>query len=208
MYRHHPKTTRVLELLAQGAIGDLRTIRCSFNFQVANPANDVRYDARLAGGALYDVGCYCVSYSTLAAGGEPEKVLGFARLAPTGIDKRFYGTLAFSPGAVAQFDCALDAPLSLGVTLLGSEAEIHVPMPWYAHREPLAIYVRRGADVAEVATPGENAYTLEIDDISAAVRGERPPAVSAEETVRNLRVIEALRASAGLAPTKEEESIA
>ena len=198
MYRHHPKTLRVRELLRDGAIGELLTIRCSFAFQVADPEHDIRYSAALAGGALRDVGSYCVSFSTFATDAEPEQVLGLARLAASGVDERFYGTLAFPSGAVAQFDCGLDMPLTLGVTLVGSDGEISVPMPWYAHLEPLAVYVRRGGEVAEIETPGENAYLLEIEDLAAVVRGEGEPQVPAAETLRNLRVIDALRSSAGL----------
>lgn len=198
MYRHHPKTLRVRELLREGAIGELRTLRCSFSFRVADPANDIRYSAELAGGALRDVGCYCVSYSTFVADDEPDDVLGYAVMAQSGVDERFYGTLAFRAGPVAQFDSALNVPLNLGVTLVGSDGSIRVPMPWYAEREPLSVYVHKDDGVTEIATPGESAYRLEIEDLGAVIRGEREPRVSATETVRNLRVIERLRDSAGL----------
>jgi hypothetical protein len=71
-------------------------------------------------------------------------------------------------------------------------------MPWYAHREPLTIRLSKGDDVTEIATPGENAYQLEIEDVAATIRGERDPEIAPAETVRNLRVIERLRESAGL----------
>jgi D-xylose 1-dehydrogenase (NADP+, D-xylono-1,5-lactone-forming) len=198
MYRHHPKTLRVRQLLREGSIGELQTIRCSFAFRVADPDHDIRYSAELAGGALRDVGCYCVNFSTFAADAEPYQVFGLARLASSGVDERFYGTLAFPSGAVAQFDCGLDMPLTLGVTLVGSGGEISVPMPWYAHLEPLAVFVNHGGEVTEIKTEGENAYLLEIEDLAAAIRGERRPEVEAAETLRNLRVIEALRSSAGM----------
>ena len=198
MYRHHPKTLQVHELLREGAIGELRTIRLSFAFHVADPSVDIRYRPELAGGALRDVGCYCVSYSTFCTEQEPEHVQGFARLAPSGVDERFYGTLAFPGGAVAQFDCALDLPLTLGVTLVGSGGEIHVPMPWYAHLEPLSVTLRRDEEVVEIPTPGANAYLMEIENFAAVVRREVEPQISAPETIRNLRVIERLMEEAGL----------
>jgi predicted dehydrogenase len=198
MYRHHPKTLRVRDLLREGTIGELRTIQCSFSFQVADPASDIRYNAELAGGALRDVGCYCVSYSTFAADAEPDDVFGYARVARSGVDERFYAMLGFPTGAVAQFDCGLNIPLNLGVTLIGSDGFIHVPMPWYAHREPLSLRLHKGDSVTEIPTPGENAYQLEIEDLAAAIRGEREAQVTPAETIRNLRVIERLRESAGL----------
>ena len=198
MYRHHPKTLRVREMLREGLIGELQTIRCSFSFRVVDPKRDIRYSAELAGGALRDVGCYCVSYSTFAADAEPEFVYGYVPQEQADVDERFYATLAFPAGAVAQFDCALNIPLNLGATLLGSDGVIYVPMPWYAHLDPLSVYVHKGGDVTEIPTPGENAYLLEIEDLAAAIRGEREQLIAPAETVRNLRVIERLRESAGL----------
>jgi xylose dehydrogenase (NAD/NADP) len=198
MYRHHPKTLRVREMLREGLIGELQTIRCSFSFRVVEPKSDIRYSAELAGGALRDVGCYCVSYSTFAADAEPEYVHGYAPDTQADVDERFYATLAFSAGAVAQFDCGLNIPLNLGATLVGSDGIIHVPMPWYAHLDPLSVYLRKGDDVKEIPTPGENAYLLEIEDFAATIRGEREQLIAPAETVRNLRVIERLRKSAGL----------
>jgi len=204
MYRHHPKTLRVRQLLREGAIGELRTIRCSFSFQVADPRTDIRYSRVLAGGALRDVGCYCVSYSTFAADAAPEEVQGYAVHGGADVDEQFYGTLVFPGGNVAQFDCALNVPLNLGVTLVGSAGSIHVPMPWYAHLEPLSVYVQRGGETSEVPTPGRNAYELEIEDLAAAIRGEREQLVTPAETLRNLRVIERLHESAGSSNDRRE----
>jgi xylose dehydrogenase (NAD/NADP) len=198
MYRHHPKTLRVREMLREGLIGELQTVRCSFSFRVVDPKIDIRYSAELAGGALRDVGCYCVSYSTFAADAEPESVYGYVPQAQADVDERFYATLAFSAGAVAQFDCGLNSPLNFGATLVGSDGFIHVPMPWYAHLDPLSVYLHKGDDVTEIPTPGENAYLLEIEDLGATIRGEREQLIAPAETVRNLRVIERLRESAGL----------
>jgi xylose dehydrogenase (NAD/NADP) len=198
MYRHHPKTQRVLELVAEGAIGTPSSIRSFFTFRAADPAADIRYRPELAGGALYDVGCYCVSFSMAVAGCEPTSVLGVAQRSGSGIDERFYGTLAFPNAVVAQFDCALDIPLSVGATILGTDGAIEVPMPWYAHLEPLSVYLRREGRATEIPTPGPNAYMLEIDDFAEAIATGRSPRVTSAETVRNLRVIEALRQSAGL----------
>ena len=204
MYRHHPKTLQVRDLVRDGAIGELRTIRCSFSFQVADPAADIRYSKELAGGALRDVGCYCVSYSTLVADAEPEEVHGVAVRGGAEVDEQFYGTLVFSGGLVAQFDCALNVPLDLGVTLVGSAGSIHVPMPWYAHLEPLSVYVRRDGESSEVPTPGPNAYVLEIEDLAAAIRGDRTQLIAPDETLRNLRVIERLHESAGSSNHRRE----
>jgi len=197
MYRHHPKTRRLGELVSSGALGQIRTIRSSFNFPVEDPATDIRYDPLLAGGSLLDVGSYCVSIANYLEGEPPSEVSGTARYAASGVDEQFYGTMVFPSGTVATFDCSMNAPLSVRVSVLGSLGEAVVEMPWYAHLSPATIEVgyidgrRQRIDV-----PGENAYYLETEDFAAVCRGNKAPEVPAEETLRNLRTLQRLAASA------------
>src|ERR671914_2417944 len=102
MYRHNPQTARLTELVAGGAIGELRVVRAAFSFTIADPAN-IRLAADLDGGALMDVGCYCVSGARLLAG-EPDRVYG-AGTFEDGVDTVFAGMLQFPGGGVGQFDC-------------------------------------------------------------------------------------------------------
>src|SRR5213593_1825460 len=91
MWRHNPQTARFVELLAE--IGELQTIRATFGFTLRRPS-DVRLQANLDGGALMDVGCYCVSGARLLAG-EPERVHAEQVVGPSGVDVRFTGVLRF-----------------------------------------------------------------------------------------------------------------
>ena len=100
MYRHHPQTTRLVELVRAGTVGELRQIRASFSFQIEGA--NVRLEPDLAGGALMDVGCYCVSGSRLLAG-EAESVSAYQVLGASGVDLRLTGTLVF-PGRSARAD--------------------------------------------------------------------------------------------------------
>ena len=197
MYRHHPKARTLRDLVSSGTLGRVRTIRGSFNFTVADPAADIRYDPALSGGSLLDVGPYCVSLASYLMDEEPAEVSGTASYAASGVDEQFYGTMVFRAGAVSIFDCAMNAPLSMGASVLGSEAEAVVEVPWYAHRPPLAIEVHYPDGRREqVDAAGDNAYFLETEDFAAVVRGEKEPEVPAAETLRNLRTLERLRASA------------
>jgi len=85
MYRFHSQTNQIRTLVADGAVGPVRLIRASHSFTMTDPATDVRTSAELEGGALLDVGCYCVSAFRLLVG-EPERVLGYAEMAPSGVD--------------------------------------------------------------------------------------------------------------------------
>src|SRR5262245_19594215 len=119
MYRFHPQTLKVQELIAEGAIGEVRLIRSTFSFTVADP-NNVRLSAELAGGALMDVGCYAVNFARMVAGAAPEHVAAVARWAPSGVDEMLAGTLEYPGGAVAQITCSLNASRVHSAHVIGS----------------------------------------------------------------------------------------
>jgi D-xylose 1-dehydrogenase (NADP+, D-xylono-1,5-lactone-forming) len=192
MYRHHPKTRKLREIFASGEIGEPRVLRMRFHFQTADPASDIRYDPELAGGALRDVGCYCVSLAGYLTGAVPDTLAAAARLADTGVDEQFSATLGYGNELLAVFDCGMLSPLDVGVELLGTEGIARVAMPWYAHLEPLSIEIERDGETTVVPTPGPNAYRLEVENVCAAVRGEASAEIEAEETLRNLATIERL----------------
>jgi xylose dehydrogenase (NAD/NADP) len=104
MYRHHPQISRLLALVADGAIGELRMVRSSFSYSLYDREN-IRLCTELDGGALMDVGCYCVSASRLLAG-EPLTASAQAWFGPSGTDWTLAATLRFPGEVIALFDCA------------------------------------------------------------------------------------------------------
>src|SRR5918995_1028776 len=103
MYRHHPQTRRVKELVDSGAVGAVKLVRGAFTFDLTREV-DVRLTPALGGGSLWDVGCYPVSYARYLAGAEPAEAFGWQAVGPSGIDEGFYGQLRFGPETFAQFD--------------------------------------------------------------------------------------------------------
>jgi predicted dehydrogenase len=202
MYRHHPKTRKLREICTGGRIGEPRVVRMKFHFKAAEPATDIRWDPELAGGALRDVGCYCVSMATYLADAPPDHLAAIARMSDSGIDEQFSAALGYDNDLLAVFDCGMDSPTDVGVEVLGTDGRAKVTMPWYPHLEPLSIELQQnGGEPTEVPTPGPNAYRLEIDNVCAAARGEAAPEISAAETVRNLTTIERLLEVARRQPT-------
>jgi len=108
MWRHHPQAAAALSLVEQGKIGRLREIRATFSFPLFDHDN-VRMAADLDGGALMDVGCYCISGARLLAG-EPERVFGEQVVGPTGVDVDFYAVMRFSDDVVGVFDASFTLP--------------------------------------------------------------------------------------------------
>jgi predicted dehydrogenase len=200
MYRHHPQTHRLREVVQDGTIGEPRLVRLSFHFRVEDPANDIRYSPTLAGGALRDVGCYCVSLANYLAGDSPSDAFGIAKMAASGVEERFTGLLLYPDGFVAEFDCGIDTELDVGVTVLGSRATARVPNPWYPDipgpwlpgEPPMSIRVSGGGTEREISTKARNAYLEEIDGFARAVAGDRSSIVPPEETIRTLETIERL----------------
>jgi xylose dehydrogenase (NAD/NADP) len=172
MYRHHPQTARVKQLVGDGAIGELRAIRAAFSFELlaARDANDVRLNAELDGGSLMDVGCYCVSGARLLAG-EPERVLGEAVWAPSGVDMAFHGTLRFLGDVVAQFHSSLALPFKQELEVLGAEGSLLVEAPW---RVDLGgdVFLRRDSGEERIEVEDADAYRLELENLAAAIRGD------------------------------------
>src|SRR3712207_9418067 len=101
MYRFHPRTLKIKELLDAGAIGEVRLVRASFGFTVVDPAN-VRLSAELAGGALMDVGCYCVNFARMVAGGAAQLPAAAAPPAPSRGAETLAGARGVTGGGIAR----------------------------------------------------------------------------------------------------------
>jgi len=192
MFRHNPQTAELKELVERGAIGALEVIRACFSFTIDNPEN-VRLAADLDGGALMDVGCYCVSGSRLV-GGEPERVYGEQVVGPSGVDVRFAGTMRFPGDVVGQFDCGFDLPSRDELELIGGEGSLFLDDPWHA-RTP-RIELRRGGTTEEITTGLSDSYRLELENMTDAIRGEAEPLLGRADALGQARTIEALYRSA------------
>jgi D-xylose 1-dehydrogenase (NADP+, D-xylono-1,5-lactone-forming) len=188
MWRHHPQTRRLVELVRSGAIGDLRLLRAVFSFTARDPGN-VRLQGDLEGGSLMDVGCYCVNGMRLLAG-EPAAVTGQQVTGGNGVDVRFAGTLRWD-GVLGTFDCGLDVPGRDELEAIGSEGTLFVDDPW--HGQTTGIELRRSdGEVEAVAIEAADPYQAELEDLSRAIRGGGAPLLGRDDAVGQARVIEAL----------------
>ena len=192
MYRHHPQSAKLVELVRDGAIGELRLVRSAFSYALFDTDN-IRLRTDVEGGALMDVGCYCVSGSRLLAG-EPEAVSGAAYLGPTVTDWVFTGWLRFPGDVLATFDCATTLTNRDELEAIGTEGSLFLDDPWHCLRP--VIELRRGGSVERIeVTPG-NPYRLELENLGTAIRGAGSPLLGRDDAVAQARVIEALFTSA------------
>jgi predicted dehydrogenase len=200
MYRHHPQTEKVMDLVRSGAIGALRLVRGSFTFTLSRP-EDVRLDPTLGGGSLWDVGCYPVSWARLVAGAEPDEVAGWAVRGSTGVDEVFAGQLRFASGdaggagVLAQFDCSFRMPYRAHVEVVGTTGVIAIARP-YRPRPRETFTLARGDEIETVEAAGPEPYRGEVEDIADAVLLGRPPRIPLSESRGNVAALAALLRSA------------
>ncbi len=206
MYRHHPQLTRLEEAVAGEELGSVQSIHSSFFTRVGDTTN-IRYNADLGGGALWDVGSYCVSLSNLLAGDEPVELAGHAQMGATGVDISFVGSMKYANGWGATFACGIEADLRTEAIVVGSDRAATLANPWlpdipadiwYGPPPRTEIVLHHGTAVSSLAVTGTNPYLLEVDNFCRAVAGTEDQLIGAEETVANLRTLVALRVSAGL----------
>src|SRR3954452_11230917 len=179
MWRFHPQTEEFVRLVRSGAVGELRLVNAAFGFGGIHPDN-VRLQSELEGGALMDVGCYCVSALRLLCG-EPERVSGEQVLAGNGgVDVRFTGLLRFAGDVLGSFDCGMDVHRRNAIEVVGSEGTIVVPSPW---QTPLGaeILVTR-EDTERVSADVVDPYARDLDEVGAAIAEGREPRLGREES--------------------------
>jgi predicted dehydrogenase len=188
MYRHHPQTHKAAELVRSGAIGELRQVRSRFSFTLGNDT-DVRMLPELDGGAVMDLGCYCISMQRVLAG-EPELVFGRQRIGATGVDVGFTGVLQFPGDVFGEFHCGFDLPESNGLEAVGSEGVLIVRDPVRCRNPHVEVNGER-IDVEDV-----DRYYLQVENFSEAVRGEGRPLLGRDDALAQARTLAALYRSA------------
>jgi predicted dehydrogenase len=161
----------------------------AFRIDVGDPAN-VRLAAALDGGALMDVGCYCVSVARLLAG-EPRRVSAEQIFGGDGVDVSFAATMRFDGDVLAQFDAGFAHARGDGLEVVGSEASLWLADPWHCRTPVIELRGPQGT-VERIETERVNSYRLEVENLSAAVRGEAEPLLGRDDAVGQARAIEAL----------------
>ena len=192
MYRHNPQTAKLVELVRDGAIGELRLIRSAFSYGLYDLEN-IRLRTDVEGGALMDVGCYNVSGSRLL-GGEPERVWGEAWYGPSGTDWVFNGTLRFPGNVLATFDCATALSERDELEAIGSEGSLFLDDPWHCVHPVIAL--RRNDGVERIELEPVDSYRLELENLSDAIRGEAGLLLGREDALGQAKALEALHRSA------------
>ena len=207
MFHYQPQILAVRRRILEGAVGDVRFVRATFSSPMV-PRGNWRLRAELGGGAAMDLGCYCVSCIRYLVGVEPQSVSVTGTLAPgTEAWETLVGRLDFADRVVAQFDCGFGWPWRAAYEVVGSDAAITVPVgDWSIPKQ-----IGEGIDTQftlirgdphedfrqeTVKVPGVNPYRAQLLDLCDALSNGTPTRLTADDALANMRVIDAVHASA------------
>ena len=215
MYRLHPQTQRLIDLVKSGTVGDVRTIKASFGFRMGNPDPKHRLLANdTAGGGILDICCYPVSVSRLLAGAaigkpfaDPVKVLGVGHVGATGVDEWASAVLQFPGDILAEVGGGVSLVHENEVHVLGTTGWIQVKSPWFATGRQggsaeIVIHRPDGRDETIAISEPRWLYVFEIEAAGCAIRAGRrefhPPGMTWADSLGNMRTLDRWRASIGL----------
>ncbi|HZK60623.1 MAG TPA: Gfo/Idh/MocA family oxidoreductase, partial [Anaerovoracaceae bacterium] len=196
MYRFHPQTGKVIQLIRDNAIGELKSIHSVFTFHVKNK-NNIRYDSELGGGSLMDVGCYCVNIIRTLAEKEPVEVQAAVNWADTGVDKSITGIIKFESGLIASFSSSLAIERNEFYYAAGSGGVIKVEHSFLPGKDDTQILLS-GPKSGETSFSfsGVDQYQLMVEHFADCIIDDLPLRYPALEAAKNMKVIDALYNSA------------
>ena len=198
MYRHHPQTKLVGEWVQNGRLGDLLSVRATFNFAMGS-RNNIRLAPELGGGSLWDVGVYPVSFAQYVMGGPPVQVFGSQWLGESGVDELFNGQLVYSGGRLGQIASSFRTPYYTMAEVVGTNGRLSLTRPFTALDNPrrqLLFFGPDSDDPVEISVPDEYLYLGEVEDMHDAILHGQPSYLTLAETRNHVKTVLALYESA------------
>lgn len=197
MYRHHPQTKIVGEMVKNGRLGRITVFRGVFNFAF-NTRENIRLVPEWGGGCLWDVGVYPLSLAQYIMGGPPQQVFGTQWLGESGVDEVFSGQMVYEDGRMAQISSSFCTPFHTVAEIIGTEGRMVMNRPFVGHNDGdrrLMFYPKDG-EPEEIAVPEKELYLGEVEDMHAAVLDSRSPYLTLAETRNHVKTVLALYQSA------------
>jgi predicted dehydrogenase len=197
MYRFHPQWLKVKELIDEGALGEVKLVQAFFSYYNVDAAN-IRNKPETGGGALMDIGCYCVSFPRFVFGREPKRVIGLIDRDPVfKTDVLTSGLLDFGGGLSASFTCSTQLEPYQRVNILGSKGRLEIEIPVNApNDQPCKLWLQQEKVIKEITVDAANQYTLQADEFSKAILNNTDVPTPLTDALGNMQVIDALFKSA------------
>lgn len=211
MYRCHPQTLAVLEAVRRGDIGQVTHIRTSFLYRTNTIDGNIRFDPDMAGGALMDVGCYCLDFSMLVGGAPIGRLHPIRREHERGVDVMTSAVAELANGVQASFVCGMDTHSDNAARISGTEGFLHISVPWKPRPDTAGYTLARGVPPRQDLASGEKPvapkpeffkvqsslplFALEARAFARAARGETEPFMTEADSIRLAQSLEAGRTS-------------
>jgi len=197
MYRFHPQWQKVKSLIAEGTIGEIKTVQSFFSYFNVDPKN-IRNNIDVAGGALMDIGCYCVSFPRFLFDAEPIRVVSCIDRDPVmKTDRLTSAMLDFGGGKISTFTCSTQLMPYQRVNILGTNGHIEIEIPVNAPKDASSkIWVRTKTGSEEIVIEANDQYTLQAEQFAKAIIENRLVPTDLTDAVNNMKVIEAIFESA------------
>ncbi len=197
MYRFHPQWERARAIVGDGDLGALRMIRAEFAFHLTDLAN-IRLRKELAGGALMDVGCYCLNACRQITQAEPVWVDATADFGEqSGVDETMVAIMRFPDDVVCELNCSFTTCYRHSLDIIGSDAQLRLTHPWTPGPDLTTELILNESDRIEtIGIPPADQYALEVEHFCRAVSGEEPLRWGPDDAVLQMRAMDALSESA------------
>jgi predicted dehydrogenase len=205
MYLHHPQTLAAQAIIREGKLGEVQSVQSWFHFYLPpERSTNIRLNAGLSGGSLWDVGVYPNSLAiTLIGQGAPRAVWASQIVGETGVDVALRGQLLFGDNSqhetVAQISSGFRTPFREGAFIVGDAGILHIPEPWkpgLKGTDSVMTLTHRDGATEEIVTPAVDPYLCEVQAMEACVLDGAAPVVSLTQSRDFLRSVLALYASA------------
>jgi predicted dehydrogenase len=196
MYRFHPQWQQAKKLVTDGKIGELKMVQSFFSYYNIDMSN-IRNRKDAGGGAMMDIGCYCVSFARFLFGKEPARVSAILEYDPTSkVDRLTSGILDFTSGR-STFTCSTQLMPYQRVNILGTDGRIEIEFPVNALPDKQSkIWLHTKLDSQEIVFDAVDQYTIQADEFSKCILNDTPVPTALEDAVNNMKVIEAVFESA------------
>jgi predicted dehydrogenase len=196
MYRHHPQQVKVREVLSSGRIGEPSVVNARLSISVES-MDDIRWKGTLAGGALMDVGCYCINASRFIYGSEPIRAKALWNFnKEKGVDQTTLGVLEFPREQFASFVCGLRMQRANQYEIIGTEGSIEATTAFVPGTVDTVIRVKDESGTEAIIVPGIDQYRLEVEHFSRAIIEDTELSYPAENGLANMKAIDLVRNSA------------
>ena len=210
MYRCHPQTERLISLLKEGTLGQVRAIQATFGIDGAFPAEHRVINHALGGGGILDLGCYPVSMARLVAGvatgaafSDPLELHALGHVGERSrVDEYTCAILKFPGEIVASLATSVQLWQDNVVRILGSEGRLTLPTPWHPGNDRDFSEIRidrpgRDPEVLRIPSP-ETAYVYQVDAVAAQIANREAREMTLADSLGNARTLDLWRSALGL----------